>query len=66
MKYIFTFYGGIFLALALFVTFKFTPRVTSTDVERAVSVCKEGKWVVINNVDIICEDGAVYPRISKS
>ena len=66
MGYIFSFFAGIFLAIALFATFKFTPQVTSDDVERAISVCKEGKWMYINNVDIVCADGAVYPRTLRA
>lgn len=62
MSYIATFLLGMFLMLALFGTFKFTPQVTSDDVQRAVSVCKEEKWQSINRIEIVCTDGAIYPR----
>lgn len=40
----------------------YTKKVDYVDVERAVSVCKDGKWNKINNSEIHCADGAVYPR----
>lgn len=62
MDYLLTFIGGVFVTVALFASFKFTPQVSINSVERAVAVCKEGKWESINNSEIICADGAVYPR----
>lgn len=66
MSHLCSFFAGAFLAIALFATFKFTPEVSSEAVERAISVCKEGKWMYINNVDIVCTDGAVYPRTLRA
>lgn len=62
MSYFWTFIGGAFATFIMFASFKFTPQVSVSSVERAVSVCKEGKWESINNSEIICADGAVYPR----
>lgn len=66
MNIIAGFFLGAFSATVVFGVFKFTPQVNATDVERAIFVCKEGKWQSINNTDIICEDGAVYSRFDRS
>ena len=53
---------GAIIMVILFGLMDFTPQIESVDVERAVSVCKDGKWDKINNTEIHCADGAVYPR----
>lgn len=53
---------GSLITVVSFALLDFTSEVTYKDVERATSVCKEGKWHSINNSEIICEDGAVYTR----
>lgn len=57
-----SFICGVMVAVGLFAAFNFTPEVGVKAIERAVTVCKEGKWQSINNSEILCADGAIYPR----
>ena len=34
--------------------------ITSTQVEYAQSICKQGEWKEINKDEVICKDGGVY------
>lgn len=56
---------GVCLGIILLGVNGATLNVSSTDVERAMLVCKEGKWNYINNKDIVCADGAKYSRYEK-
>ena len=52
---------GCLAALSYFVGVKVSEiTITSTQVEYAQSVCKQGEWKEINKDEVICKDGGVY------